>query len=245
MINYKRLKDVHFCKEYGSESLPSIKELVSDTPDPAKDIILSYLRTNLILASPGIVKDLFNTNETIGSGDIFSDGKYAWSDFLSSYVEKYNIVLPIEFRNHILKNHKIRARKHIELNLVNKVIIHFSYFNKMYKCEILKTGQIKYISNFNILFETCETSIASQEAEWIIRQILCPLYCYDNNFKRNVYILDGYSWFVEFYRDEKLMHTSSGKSCDSKWRKEAYKSIIEYIERITQLNLGSEFMQFD
>ncbi len=243
--DYKRLKDVNFCKEYGDESLPSIKELISDTPDPEKDTILSYLRTNLILASPGIVKDLFNPNETIGSGNIFSDGVYAWTDYLASYVEKYNITLTKEFRNHILKNHKIRMRKHLELNLVNKIIIKFHYFNKMYECEILKSGQIKHISNFNILFETCKTSIGSQEAEWIIRQIMCPLYCYDNGVKHNNYVLDGYSWLVEFYRDEKLMHTSSGKSCDPKWRKEAYKSIIEYIERITLLNLGSEFIRFD
>lgn len=245
MINYKRLKDVKFCKEYGDESLPSIKELTSNTPDPAKDIILSYLRTNLILASPGIIKDLFNPSETIGSGDIFSDGKYTWTDYFSSYVEKYNIAIPEEFRNHILKNHKTRSRKHLELNLVNKIIIYFSYFRQMYKCEIFKSGQIKHTSNINTLFETYETFITPEESEWIIRKIMCPLYCYDSNFKRNDNILDGYSWFIEFYHDEKLLHTSSGNSRDPKWRKQEYKSIVEYLERTTQLNLGSGIIRYD
>ena len=96
---------VEFCREYGDESLPPLKELVSETPDEKKAIILSYLRTHCILACPGIVRDVLDPESTIGHGDLYSDGVYFWSDYLPAYIQKYNISIPQTFREHILDNY--------------------------------------------------------------------------------------------------------------------------------------------
>ena len=107
------LKDVNYSYEHGDKTLPKLIDLVSETPDPHKEIILSYLETNCILASPGIITDEITPNETIGCGNIYSDGFYMWDDALIGYVRKYNITLPKDFREYILKNHSNRAKRHL------------------------------------------------------------------------------------------------------------------------------------
>jgi hypothetical protein len=96
-------KQVRYSFEHGDETLPHLKDLVSEVEDPEKNGILSYLRSNCTLASPGMIQDEIDPDKTIGCGNLFSDGVYFWNDAFINYVDRYNIPVPEEFRNHILK----------------------------------------------------------------------------------------------------------------------------------------------
>ena len=52
-------KPVNYSYEHGDETLPHLKDLVSDIPDPMKEKILEYLRTHCILACSGMIKDSY------------------------------------------------------------------------------------------------------------------------------------------------------------------------------------------
>ena len=117
-------RKVKYSYEHGDRSLQHLKDMVSDTPDPEKSRIMSYLRTHCIAACPGIVKDEINPEKSIGSGNLYSDGKYYWNDAFFNYVDRYNIPVPAEFRDYIIQNHEQRAKRHILLRTVDCVKIH-------------------------------------------------------------------------------------------------------------------------
>ena len=66
-------KQVLYSFEHGDETLPHLKDLVSEVQDPEKSRILSYLRLHCILACPGIIHDEINSDKVIGCGNIFSN----------------------------------------------------------------------------------------------------------------------------------------------------------------------------
>ena len=69
-------KPVLYSYEHGDKKLSRLKEMVSDIPDPQKNIIIDYLKTNCVMVCPGSMEDEINPGNRIGSGDTFSDGLY-------------------------------------------------------------------------------------------------------------------------------------------------------------------------
>jgi len=60
---------VSYFYEHKDESLPHLKDPVSDTQDPMKSKIMGYLRTYCILSCPGIIiEQKFRIGEGNGSG---------------------------------------------------------------------------------------------------------------------------------------------------------------------------------
>lgn len=106
-------KQIAYSYEHGDKTLPHLKDLVSDAPDSKKSMIMSYLKMHCILACPGIFYDKINPDEVIGAGNIFSDGTYIWNDEFYNYVDRYNIPVPKELRDHILKNFSSRMERNI------------------------------------------------------------------------------------------------------------------------------------
>lgn len=138
-------KQVLYSFEHGDETLPQLKDLVSDNKDPEKSRILSYLRLHCILACPGIIHDEIDPGKIIGCGNIFSDGTYFWNDAFTNYVDRYNIPVPEEFRNHILQNFTDRAKKHMQLRLIDSIEIRNNpYLGYRYNVRIYKNGVVKY-----------------------------------------------------------------------------------------------------
>ena len=73
--------------EHGDKSLPRLKDMVSDKPDPEKKTLIHYLRTNCVLACPGIFHDEITPGKVIGAGNIFYGGTYFWNDVFANYVD--------------------------------------------------------------------------------------------------------------------------------------------------------------
>lgn len=99
----KKLKRIGFFRElpYGEEDGDSLKSLVSKLDDPNKSEITDYLKNGILLiASPGLAKDVLGGNaEIIGGLCILTDGTWAWPSDLAYYVERYSVGLPKDFIN--------------------------------------------------------------------------------------------------------------------------------------------------
>lgn len=91
-------------KEFNPLAEKSIKDDFRDSPSPDYQKIISYLDN-------GEVKDSATSRDTdVISGEsidktkcILTDGEYSWSGSLGYYVKKYNLQLPKEFEEKILK----------------------------------------------------------------------------------------------------------------------------------------------
>ena len=139
------MKHVAYSCEHGDETLPYLKDLVSDTPDPEKDKIIAYLKKNCILACPGLVYDEITPGKVIGTGSNYSDGVYCWTDQFTNYVDQYNIPVLNEFRGHILKNFSFRMKRNTYLRLIDKVMIeNYPCSDYQYTVIINKNGVIEY-----------------------------------------------------------------------------------------------------
>lgn len=93
-----------FRENYHDNSLPSIAELVSDTPIQNKNDVLRYLHKGKITScSPARIRDIF-TNEVMNIPlNCMTDGVYAWRSDVIYYFEKYNLKLDDDFIYHVLK----------------------------------------------------------------------------------------------------------------------------------------------
>lgn len=49
-------------------------------------------------------RDIFTQEVIPGEWTQRNDGQYSWDNDLSWYAQKYNLVLPDDFKNHILAN---------------------------------------------------------------------------------------------------------------------------------------------
>lgn len=89
-----------------NSAYPSIRESLSSTPHPDKSRILRYLNNgHLHFASSGYHDDVINpTNIEFIPNQSRTDGVYGWSDAAIYYVDKYNLILPDEFIQHMKKN---------------------------------------------------------------------------------------------------------------------------------------------
>lgn len=236
-------KPVKYSYEHGDESLPHLKDLVSDSPDPMKGKLLGYLRTHCILVCPGIVKDEINPEITIGCGNIYSDGTYFWDDVFFNYVDRYNVPIPEAFRKHILENYNRRMKRHALLRLIDRLEIHNNpYLGYEYNVGIEKSGVIRYQTNTDCR-DGALLLIKAEEAQYIIDPIMTELFCYDTD-EHGEAMIDGYHWKLKFFIKDELVDEIEGWPNEDNWRYGQLKRILEFAERYIPKNLGSNQMNF-
>ena len=239
----REIRQVNYSYEHGDESLPYLKDLVSETPDLEKSKIVAYLKTHCILASPGIKYDEITPGKTIGSGNIFSDGVYYWNDQFTNYVNRYNIPVPQEFRQHILENFNHRMKRHALLRLVDCAeISNNPYLGYQYDVSVNKNGVIKYNNNTDCQ-DGAVLQINADDAEYIIDPIMTELFCYDADGHGEP-IIDGYHWKLTFYRKGQIMDEVEGWPGEDQWRYGRIKGIVKFAERYIPKDLGSRYMNY-
>lgn len=232
---------VRYSYEHGDESLPKLKDMVSDNPDSDKETILSYLRTNCICGCPGIVNDEITEGKVIGAGHIFSDGTYVWDDVLANYIERYNIPLPKEFRTHILSNHSARGQRHDLLRCIDMLEIdNCPCPEYRFHVSIYRDGTIMYYSNSEKQ-EITKNQIDPEKAAYMINPIMSELFCYDSD-NHGLPTVDGYHWKLSFYKDGKIIDTIEGWPNEDLWRYAKVKECFEYVERYIPYELGTNYM---
>ncbi|WP_160680904.1 hypothetical protein [Clostridium sp. C8-1-8] len=90
-------------ENYKDNRYPLIKDLINK-PIIEKEKIIKYMKECKITAvSPAIVTDLINPENKIIGLYSMNDGKYAWNSDLIYYLEKYDMELPEEFIEHVLR----------------------------------------------------------------------------------------------------------------------------------------------
>lgn len=82
----------------------TIRDFISDKETYDKNKIIEYLKSQKRVAScPRAAIDCVTGEEISSSFSIYTDGEYDWCDFLIYHIEKYNVILPQEFIEHITK----------------------------------------------------------------------------------------------------------------------------------------------
>lgn len=239
----REIRQVNYSYEHGDESLPHLKDLVSETPDPEKSKIVAYLKTHCVLAQPGVKFDEITPGKVIGYGNIFSDGVYYWNDVFTNYVNRYNIPVPQEFRQHILDNFNYRMKRHALLRLVDCVEIRNNpYLGYQYEVSVSKKGIIKYRNNTDCK-DGALLMIKADDAAYIIDPIMTELFCYDAD-EHGRTIIDGYHWELIFYRKDQIIDRIEGWPGEDKWRYGRFRSIVEFAERFIPKDLGSKNMNY-
>lgn len=237
-------KCVAYSYEHGDNSLPHLKELVSDVPDIEKEKILSYLRLYCYIACGGIIEDEITPGKTIGHGNVFTDGTYYWNDAFIGYFEKYNIPVPLEFREHILKNFEPRMKRHKLLQNVDRVeLLNNPLFGYKYSVCINRDGVVTYQNNIDCTDKAYIVLPPDIEAEYFIDPCMTELFCYDYDLDNHgTIVIDGYYWEIKFYCGTELVNTIEGRTGEDNRRYSEFLGIIEFIERFIHRSLGSEHM---
>lgn len=234
-------KCVAYSYEHGNKSLPHLKDLVSDKPDAEKKKIIEYLETHCVTACGGIIKDEICNENTIGHGNIFSDGTYYWNDVFINYVDRYNIPVPKEFREHILNNYSARMKRHMLLRMVNRVEIQNNpYLGYQYSICIHKNGIVNYKNNIDYT-DSIDINVSAENTEWFIDPIMSELFCYDSD-NHGTPVIDGYHWKITFFNGMNVIDEIEGWNGEDIWRYCKFSRIIEFIERYIKKSLGSEYM---
>lgn len=159
-----------------------------------------------------------------------------------NYVEKYNIPVPAEFREHILKNYDERIAKHKLLAEVDKVEIYNNpYLGYRYYVKICRNGQVFYRNNTDCKDDAL-IIIKPDDAAYIIDPIMTELFCYDSDNHGKMYI-DSYHWKLSFYKDDDMVKTIEGETDEDPWRFNKIKEIIEFAERFIPKDLGYKYME--
>ena len=241
-MTWFHLIKVAYSQEYGDPTLPKLADMVSDTPDPHKDIILDYLSEHCIAGCPGIVYDVVNPDRVIGSGHLYSDDKYFWTDYFTNYVRKYNIPVPTDFRAHILENYKPRKLRHAKHRLLKSIrITNNPYLGYRYMICINQNGSVQYSNNLEGTQEAA-FMIDQKDADYIIHPITESFFCYDKS-PNGKPIVDGYHWEIEFYNAKGLADKIEGWPGEPEWRRKSICDMFKFIERETGKDLGSRFME--
>jgi hypothetical protein len=102
-----KLIRVGFFREmrHGDQGDPSLAEARGSEPGVHQDAIAAYLAAGqVMIATPGIAKDVINGKTVIGSPSYLTDGVYVWPADVAYYVKTYNVRLPTEFLEHAMAN---------------------------------------------------------------------------------------------------------------------------------------------
>ena len=100
---------IHYDEFGKGMGFPSMKESFSQHPFEGKDKIVQYLKNGkTTYVQPKLATDFF-TGERIPVESMgLTDGNYSWHSTLTYYVEKYNLRLPKEFEDYVLKIPPVR-----------------------------------------------------------------------------------------------------------------------------------------
>jgi len=92
-------------REFGYDTTSSLAERRGRGRWTDKSAVVAYLRAGKVLvASPGFVPDVFNpTGKSAGSLSVRTDGRFAWKSVLAHYVDVYDLELPNEFVEHMVR----------------------------------------------------------------------------------------------------------------------------------------------
>ena len=233
---------IGFSTDYRDKSLSSLKAKAADITDEDKNIILDYLGTNLIRACPGMVYDIFDENCIIGRGDQYTDGKHIWPDYLSADIRKYNIPIPEEFREYILKHHKDRKKRHLLFKCTDHVKIkNEPRIDRRYEVQIFRNGNVIYKNHLNYPGFMC-ISIPTEDAAFIINPVMEQLFCCDED-NHGSPMIDGYHWEIEFYTKKGLSQKIEGWPGENEWRRQEFRMILKFAEQYIHQCLGTEFLE--
>ena len=85
--------------------LPSIKEHIQREPHKSKAALLKHLRSGQVhMVTASRIVDILSGEKTNIELVFMNDGKYSWTSKIPYYVDKYNLQLPDDFVEHVLKN---------------------------------------------------------------------------------------------------------------------------------------------
>lgn len=83
----------------------SMKNHMESSDYPQKEKVIQYLTSGKIdMVSAEIPQDVFTGERIPGEKLGMNDGTFIWWNTLAYYVRKYNLRLPEEFENHIMKS---------------------------------------------------------------------------------------------------------------------------------------------
>jgi hypothetical protein len=103
-----KLRHIGFYRDVGpaDPDSPLLRELVSKHPPENLERVVSYLDGGqMVIACLGVVRDpIDDSHLTIGTPSIVTDGVWAWPEYLSAVVRKYNVRLPDDFLLHMESN---------------------------------------------------------------------------------------------------------------------------------------------
>ncbi len=86
---------------------PSMVDSMAKGTYASKEAILTYLRNGKVhMVTASKVVDALTKAQTKIDLVFMNDGSYAWTSAIIYYVDRYNLQLPDEFVNHILKKSK-------------------------------------------------------------------------------------------------------------------------------------------
>jgi len=82
----------------------SLRDHMEASPYPHQETIVNYLRSGeMDMFSLQLPKDVFTGQRIPGEKLGMNDGVYTWWNTLAYYVEKYNLRLPKNFEEHVLR----------------------------------------------------------------------------------------------------------------------------------------------
>ena len=92
--------------EFGENmGFPKMQDYFQKEPYPGKEKIVEYLKNGTkTFAGLGILKDVYTGEQIPIEQCGMTDGEYSWISDLYYYVEQYNLKLPEEFNEKVLKS---------------------------------------------------------------------------------------------------------------------------------------------
>ena len=104
MENQVNLKYIGFDELQPGHNYPKLADSMESGPYPHKEEIIRYLlNSEVFFISLTLPRDVFTGKRIPMSVRVMQDGDYYWSTLLAWYVDKYNVRLPKEFEEHILR----------------------------------------------------------------------------------------------------------------------------------------------
>ena len=138
-------------------------------------------------------------------------------------------------------NRSRRLKRHTLLRLVDRLEIENNpYLGYKFYVVIHRSGLIEYWNNTDHK-DKIVTTIARDDAAYIIDPITTELFCYDSD-EHGETIIDGYNWKLTFYKNDICIDTVEGRSKEDPWRYSEFKSVVEFAERFIPFDLGSQYM---